>query len=231
MKFILTLALLLIAYNSFALSFTNSHNATEISISDTNIRAVELVLADKNYKVINISKGNNILITKSKDEKLVAVICGLENNINGKVLRVSGTGELKYRLIDKSGKVISEGTYTLTNKIITRNSLLPKTYNLSQNYPNPFNPETVISYAIAGRRSQVAGLESETCDLQPVTLRIYSITGQLVKTLVNESQPAGYYNVKWNGKDDNGKEVSSGTYIYRIIAGNFKMEKKMLVVK
>jgi len=96
-------------------------------------------------------------------------------------------------------------------------SQLPKEFDLSQNYPNPFNPTTVIEYALP-----------KTSD---VRIQIYNILGQEVRNLVNERQEAGYKIIHWDGKDDHGKEVGSGIYFYRILAGNFVKSKKMVLLK
>ena len=84
-------------------------------------------------------------------------------------------------------------------------------------YPNPFNPATKISYAIPGDDF--------------VSLMIYSVDGRMVQTLVNEQQPMGRYEVIWNGEDENGRRVASGTYLYRLNAGQFSELKKMTLVK
>ena len=94
---------------------------------------------------------------------------------------------------------------------------LPKEFGLSQNYPNPFNPTTVIEYALP-----------KSCD---VRIKIYNILGQAVRDLVNERQEVGYKIINWDGKDDHGKEVCSGIYFYRIVAGNFVKSKKMILLK
>lgn len=93
----------------------------------------------------------------------------------------------------------------------------PKTYALSQNYPNPFNPVTAINYQLPNPGK--------------ITLTIYNILGQQVKMLVNSSQPAGYYTIRWNGRDNAGINVASGVYFYRIQAGGFVKTKKMLLIK
>jgi hypothetical protein len=88
---------------------------------------------------------------------------------------------------------------------------------LSQNYPNPFNPTTVVEFNIT----------------QPakVSLKIYNILGQLVRILVDEEKPAGTYTVYWDGKDKNGRPVSSGIYFYKLDAGDFTEVKKMVLIK
>ena len=94
---------------------------------------------------------------------------------------------------------------------------LPIQYNLSQNYPNPFNPVTQINYSIKNN--------------EKVKIFIYSILGGVVKTLVDEYQTSGYKSVVWDGTNDNGYNVSSGLYIYKLVAGNYTNTKKMILIK
>jgi hypothetical protein len=88
---------------------------------------------------------------------------------------------------------------------------------LNGNYPNPFNPETTISYSV-----EKAG---------KVTLEVYNILGQKVRTLVNDTKDAGSHNVVWNGKDQAGNNVSSGVYFYRMKNGNYSKTNKMILMK
>jgi len=97
------------------------------------------------------------------------------------------------------------------------NGLLPAKFSLFQNYPNPFNPTTVISYALPKTSF--------------VTIKIYDMLGREVKRLVNKEQNAGITTVQWNGDNNFGSKVSSGTYIYRIVAGKFIQSKKMIFLK
>ncbi len=94
---------------------------------------------------------------------------------------------------------------------------VPDKYSLSQNYPNPFNPNTIISYELP-----VAG---------NVKLSVFNLLGQRVATLVNSYHDAGRYEIGWNGTDENGNQVSSGVYLYRIKAGDFIKTKKMILAK
>lgn len=96
--------------------------------------------------------------------------------------------------------------------IAEQETKIPTVFSLIQNYPNPFNPSAVISYSLP--------------NAQFVTLRVYNMLGQEITTLVNEELNAGIYSVSWNGIDNSGVKVSSGTYIYRIIAGNSILSKK-----
>lgn len=98
---------------------------------------------------------------------------------------------------------------------------LPSAYELGQNYPNPFNPKTTISYTIPVHAS----------DGMHVTLRIYNLQGQLVRTLVDELKSPGRYRVVWDGRNNAGVNISSGIYLYAITAGDFKATKKMAILK
>ncbi|KAA3604453.1 MAG: T9SS C-terminal target domain-containing protein [Calditrichaeota bacterium] len=97
--------------------------------------------------------------------------------------------------------------------------IIPESFSLKQNYPNPFNPSTTIEYWIP---NQGEGF---------VTLKIYNVLGQEVKTLVNEVRQTGIHKILWNGTDENGKSVASGVYFYRINAGDFVSSKKLLLLK
>ncbi|MFA6456900.1 MAG: DUF4350 domain-containing protein, partial [Bacteroidota bacterium] len=108
-----------------------------------------------------------------------------------------------------------------TDEFLKKNSngipVIPVEYSLSQNYPNPFNPETTIKYSISN--SSV------------VTIEIFNILGQKVRTLVNRYQGIGSYSITWDGKDNNGILVASGIYYYQIHANNFRSVKKMTFIK
>ncbi len=95
----------------------------------------------------------------------------------------------------------------------------PETFSLIQNYPNPFNPTTTISFSV-----------KQNSDF--VTLEIYNIKGQKVKQLVSDQLSAGQHTVVWDGKDKNGKSVTSGIYFYRLKAGkDFSKTKRMMLLK
>jgi hypothetical protein len=90
-------------------------------------------------------------------------------------------------------------------------------HRLGQNQPNPFNPHTEISFTLAQR--------------VPVTLEVYNILGQVVRTLVNEERTQGTYNVAWDGLNDAGEQVTSGVYFYKLHAGSFTETRKMVLVR
>jgi hypothetical protein len=89
---------------------------------------------------------------------------------------------------------------------------LPIEYSLKQNYPNPFNPATTISYSIPKAGN--------------VSLRIFNVLGQEVRSLINEYQNAGTYRVSFDASS-----LTSGVYFYSLTSDNFVQVKKMMLVK
>ncbi len=112
-------------------------------------------------------------------------------------------------------------TITAASSVQDRTVSLPLSFELSDNYPNPFNPETTIAY----------GIPAQTSDKVQVLLRIYSVQGQMVRTLVDEQKAPGRYRVVWNGRNERGERLTSGVYLYTIIAGEFKATRKMAMLK
>ncbi len=92
-----------------------------------------------------------------------------------------------------------------------------KVNSLDQNYPNPFNPQTTIAFSVKDR-----GL---------VTLKVYNVAGELVRTLANEEFIAGAHAKVWDGRNDAGQPVSSGVYFYKLVTNNFSQTKKMVLLK
>ncbi len=101
---------------------------------------------------------------------------------------------------------------------------LPKKFALSQNYPNPFNPSTAIPFRVIGAQFMVHS---------PVrtTLVVYNILGQKVRTLLDEERLPGNYKIIWDGKDDTGKEVTSGIYFYQLKTGDYSDCRKMVLLR
>jgi hypothetical protein len=116
------------------------------------------------------------------------------------------------------------GTYAaFTTNIVTDveddeyGDVLPYRFELSQNYPNPFNPVTTIEYNLP-RRSHV-------------TIEIYNILGQKVRTLIDREESAGSYAITWDGRTNIGQQAATGVYLYRLQAGDHIETKKMLLLK
>ena len=172
-------------------------------------------------------------------------------------LSFSQTYQLRGDVIDEGGTKISSSSYILrgsfgqptTGKLTSANYVayigfwhpypvgpgieedlhfgrsIPIVFSLSQNYPNPFGELTIINYQLP----------------EPIhtTLRIYDLSGRVVRTLVSENQEPGYYEVKWNLRGVSGDRLPSGVYFYRIRAcpepgrgaGSFIRTRKMVILR
>jgi hypothetical protein len=100
---------------------------------------------------------------------------------------------------------------------VNEENIIPAKFEVFQNYPNPFNPSTTIKYGLPAAAN--------------VTIKVYDMLGQEVKTLVNEYKNAGTFNVQWNGDNKSGSKVSSGTYIFRVVSGSNIQTIKMILLK
>jgi len=97
-------------------------------------------------------------------------------------------------------------------------SLVPTTFELEQNFPNPFNPSTSISVKLPHDAH--------------IRLDIYSVLGQLVKTLADDQFTQGVHTFWWNGTDGSGTIAASGVYFYRLMEGTHVLQtKKMILIK
>ena len=99
----------------------------------------------------------------------------------------------------------------------TGEKVFPTEFALSDNYPNPFNPETRIFYFV-----------SRACQ---VRLEVFNLLGQKIRTLVNEHQTVGNREVGWDGRNQDGEEVASGVYFYKLQAEDFAQTKKMVLIR
>ena len=95
--------------------------------------------------------------------------------------------------------------------------LVPEQFELYQNFPNPFNPETRLRFQIARA--------------ERVKLVIYDMLGREVKTLIDHNLTVGNYEVRWDGKDNSGRQVASSIYFYRLTAGSFVQTRKMTLLR
>jgi len=100
-------------------------------------------------------------------------------------------------------------------------NLIPSEWKLYQNYPNPFNMSTAIEFDVPEVNGRIPR----------VAIQIFNILGQKVMTLDRGIYDAGRYSVRWNGMSENGGHVASGVYFYRLLAGDYAVTKKMVLVK
>ncbi|MCB0306065.1 MAG: T9SS type A sorting domain-containing protein, partial [Calditrichaeota bacterium] len=135
-----------------------------------------------------------------------------KNGVSIATVPVDGQGVLYF---EHSGG----GTFELSGGVtgISGDEPVAEGFRLEQNYPNPFNPETVINYQLSV--------------VSDVVLAVYNLLGEKVATLVNARQGAGQYQVQWNGRDQLGRQVSSGVYLYRLEAGGLVQSRKMILMR
>ncbi len=120
-----------------------------------------------------------------------------------------------------SADTLHVGIDAVTGEVVTTVSdqaaRAPQTFALEQNYPNPFNPQTIIRYHLAQ--------DTE------VELAIFNVLGQKVRVLIMQRQPAGAYQATWDGRNESGRLMPSGLYIYRLQTDQFVKTKRMLYLK
>ncbi|MEI7485613.1 MAG: T9SS type A sorting domain-containing protein, partial [Ignavibacteriota bacterium] len=104
------------------------------------------------------------------------------------------------------------GNGVITSNEENENTEIPKEYSLNQNYPNPFNPVTTIGFELPKNGF--------------TNLKVYDVTGRLIKTLINENRQAGYYKVSFDAST-----LASGVYFYKLTSGSYSATKKMIVLK
>ena len=134
-------------------------------------------------------------------------------------MHVSGDGEGDGNNGGHDDKAVFSGTAngrvyrSVTNLTAVKDSkVIPTEFKVEQNYPNPFNPSTVIGFSLPKQ--------------QHVSITVYNMLGQAVRTLADRSYEAGHYNVTFNAS-----ELASGIYIYRLQAGTLSITKKMVLQK
>jgi aminopeptidase N len=117
-------------------------------------------------------------------------------------------------MFDRDYWILSEHSQLGTESESTQT---PSKYDMVQNYPNPFNPSTTISYDLP--------------EQSEVSLTVYDLKGREVTTLQNQPQPAGHYEVQWNGVNDSGDPISTGVYFARLQVGDYSKTIKMVYLK
>ena len=161
---------------------------------------------------INVVQANNVTVniasfTPGTTDPVLVTATKIDNNIGGYVL---------IEAIDMDGNsTMCDPVYT------TLSNIAPESYELLQNYPNPFNPTTTIHFKVAPTQEGVAD----------VSIKVYDLSGRVVKTLINEPMQPGEYAVEWDGTNNSGEAVAGGVYIYRMVAGKFAATRKMILMK
>jgi hypothetical protein len=122
-------------------------------------------------------------------------------------------GSYSYRL----KQIDFDGTFSYSDEVVVEVDFTPSEYNLYQNFPNPFNPSTKIEFQVPSASD--------------VSIIIYDMLGQEIKSLFNEQVVPGRYTLEWDGSNSFGTQMSSGIYIYRMTAGSFVEAREMILIK
>jgi len=131
----------------------------------------------------------------------------------------SNNNRVGWVITDKYGDNVQKAMYIYWNILGTHDEqhLLPKNYTLHENYPNPFNPTTTLRFDLP--------------EVSNLTLTIYNMLGQKVKTFNYQNTSAGYHSVKWNATNDYGDPVGAGVYLYQLQTKDFVKTRKMVLLK
>ena len=197
--------------------FDIKYDASVLSLSENGI--ISKVPGINIYSSVNDDGIARVLMFSMSGNKILdmnnARIADLMEINFEPVKKFHGTSTVK--LVDvilagEAGKEVSSFSSTFDVSFVT-----PKKTSLSENYPNPFNPSTTIKYELSQ-----AGM---------VSVIVYDLKGAEVTTLVNENQEADYYNILWNGLNNNGQAVASGRYIVKMTAPGFSETITMTLLK
>jgi hypothetical protein len=144
------------------------------------------------------------------------IVCGVDLGIMVVDTKRPYHGYLNW--MNFRGDLRRSGNYNMLQYVSNEEDVqIPEVTSLNGNYPNPFNPVTTISFSLA--------------KAQDVSLNVYNIKGQRVKTLLNGTSQAGRHSIVWNGTDENNCDVSSGIYFYRLKTMGESHIKKMSLIK
>lgn len=175
--------------------------------------------------------GQDFLFLKFESDSLTIGSCPYLQSCNPTVNTPSVTVTTPVPTTSSPTTTVTDLPCTIDSPIITVTSICPTAggteenncqcnrarITLSQNSPNPFVGSTTIKYDLPKPTN--------------INISIYNLSGQKIKTLVNENKGAGYHTVKWDGKNESGNKVPTGIYFYNMKAGNFKATQKLTLIK
>jgi len=196
---------------------TNSPPTVENPIDDVSITVGGDFTVDlESASVFSDADGDDLSYSASSSSTSTASV-----SISGDVLIVTGvtigSATITVNADDGNGGTGSDYFTVSVDAVSIDSEQIPLQFALHQNYPNPFNPVTTLRYELPEN-----GL---------VTITIYDMLGKQQKTLINQTQDAGYKSIIWDATNDYGKPVSAGIYLYQIQAGEFVQTKKMVLLK
>jgi hypothetical protein len=217
--------------NRWKVSITNKHIRwtikTEQGIKDLDSET-ELEL-DSLYNITVLYNGSDFEIYINGNLDALSTFSGsiLQTNINFMIAQVlPGNNQYNFKGILDNIRIYNyalsfseiRNLYDIVSFVNDPSvKYIPDQTILFQNYPNPFNSQTVISFQIKTATK--------------VKLEFYDILGKKIQTLVDDFKSTGYYSESWDGKDENGLQVPTGIYFYRLKTNNYIQTKKLLIIK
>ena len=187
-------------------AYTTSRTSNMDIAYNTWTDSIKVLLYNMMGDTISSGTGTIVEILLTVDTS-VSVEDSVLLNLDGVVLADTLAGAIPSLSID--------GWFHFSEVSVEMSSHLPRTYGLS--VVSPSTEKAMIRYAIPNS--------------ERITLKIYGVSGQLVRTLVNEIQKPGNYTIKWDGKGNTGKEVPTGTYFCKLEAGTFSSTKKLQLIR
>ena len=196
---------------------TNSAPTVANPIDDQSITVGGNFTVDlESASVFSDANGDDLSYSASSSSTSTALA-----SISGDVLIVTGvaigSATITVNADDGNGGTVSDDFTVSVEAVSVDSEQIPLQFAFHQNYPNPFNPVTTLRYELPEN-----GL---------VTITIYDMLGKQEKTLINQTQDAGYKSIIWDGTNEYGKPVSAGIYLYQIQAGDYISTKKMGLLK
>ena len=180
--------------------------------SEGSIRGIQLIIDSKDNLSINDNINMDISYNVVENKHYILIY-----SMNGKILDLN-----KYKIFESTGifkidEVIAVNINNEPVNILLNEDVYPSEFLLKQNFPNPFNPITTIEINLSSSEN--------------IKLIVFDVNGRQIKELANGYYNRGIHSFNWDSIDDNGREVSSGLYIYQLIAPNQVHSKKMLLLK
>lgn len=185
---------------------------------------IKISYDERAYRVLGVRNtvhtADYLIASHTGAGELLVALAGAQSQASGEgaileleleAIATEGAGALR---IDSASL---NGGHIGATPVAALGPIQPKAFNLSANWPNPFNPSTSLRYALP--------------EAAQVTLAVYDMLGQKVRTLVDGAQQAGQYTVSWDARNDLGHSVASGLYFYRIEAGDFTQTRKMTLLR
>ena len=167
------------------------------------------ILRSQAYDGAFVKITNNLIVSKGDSGRGAEYIYSDENG--------SPFDYYKLESISLDGQTESYGPIAVSFLGDVESKVVPKKFDLFANYPNPFNPSTMIRFEVPATAH--------------VKIRLYDVTGRLVRTLLDETRDAGTFEVEWDGRNGVGDCVPAGLYFCKMTAGDFTGVQRMLLVK